>query len=71
MPDMDGYEFMQQVRGLPFEHARSVPAIAITAYARPEDRQRALLAGFQMHLSKPIEALELIAAIATFKNLRR
>lgn len=70
MPDMDGYEFMQRVRALPSEHARSIPAIAITAYARPEDRQRALLAGYQMHLAKPIEAQELIAAIAAFKNLR-
>ena len=69
MPDMDGYDFIQRVRGLPSGEARSIPAIAITAYARPEDRQRALLAGYQMHLSKPIEAQELIAAIATFKNL--
>jgi len=70
MPDMDGYDFMQRVRRLPHEHARAIPAIAITAYARPEDRQRALLAGYQIHLSKPIEAQELIAAIATFRNLR-
>jgi CheY-like chemotaxis protein len=71
MPDMDGYDFMQRLRRLPHEHARSIPAIAVTAYARPEDRQRALLAGYQIHLSKPIEAQELIAAIATFRNLRR
>ena len=71
MPDMDGYEFMQRVRRLAQDQARSIPAIAITAYARPEDRQRALLAGYQIHLSKPIEAQELIAAIATFRNLRR
>jgi CheY-like chemotaxis protein len=62
---------MQRVRHLPQELARSIPAIAITAYARPQDRQRALLAGYQICLSKPIEAQELIAAIATFKNLRR
>jgi PAS domain S-box-containing protein len=71
MPDMDGYDFMQRVRRLPQDQARSIPAIAITAYARPEDRQRALLAGYQIHLSKPIDAQELIAAIATFRNLRR
>lgn len=71
MPDMDGYDFIQRVRHLPQELARSIPAIAITAYARPEDRQRALLAGYQIHLSKPVDAQELIAAIATFKNLRR
>jgi PAS domain S-box-containing protein len=71
MPDMDGYDFIQRVRHLPRAEAGSIPAIAITAYARPEDRQRTLLAGYQIHLSKPIDAQELIAAIATFKNLRR
>jgi PAS domain S-box-containing protein len=70
MPDMDGYDFIQRVRRLPQQQAHSIPAIAITAYARPEDRQRALLSGFQIHLSKPIEAQELIAAIAAFRNLR-
>jgi CheY-like chemotaxis protein len=48
---------------------RPMPAIAITAYARAEDRQRSLLAGFHMHLSKPIEARELIASIAGLLHL--
>ncbi len=56
MPEMDGYELMRRVRAL---KDQMIPAIAVTAYARPEDRQRALLAGYHMHLSKPIEAREL------------
>jgi PAS domain S-box-containing protein len=69
MPDMDGFELIRRVRG--FDQARSapLPAIAITAYARAEDRQRSLLAGFHMHLSKPIEARELIASIAGLIHL--
>jgi PAS domain S-box-containing protein len=70
MPDMDGLELIRQVRTL--DRARSgrpLPAIAITAYARPEDRQRSLLAGFHMHLSKPIEARELVASIAGLLHL--
>jgi PAS domain S-box-containing protein len=68
MPEVDGYELMRRVRALKGE---SIPAIAVTAYARPEDRQRALLAGYHMHLSKPIEATELIAGIASLLRLRK
>jgi PAS domain S-box-containing protein len=71
MPDMDGYDFIRRVRELPNERAHSIPAIAITAYARQEDRHRALLAGYQMHLAKPVEASELFAAIASFRKLSR
>ncbi len=71
MPDMDGYEFVRRLRGTEHARSRSIPAIAITAYARPEDRQRALLSGYQMHLAKPIEPSELIAAIASLKGLVR
>ena len=70
MPGTDGYELMRQVRALPDAVAR-VPAIALTAYARTVDRQRALLAGFQMHLPKPVEPRELIAGIASLVNLSR
>src|SRR5262249_25449488 len=70
MPDVDGYEFIQKVRGLGNDRSRSIPAIAITAYARPDDRQKALLAGYQMQLAKPIDAPELVAAIASFRSLR-
>ena len=71
MPDMDGYELMRQVRALDTSRASPIPAIAVTAYARGEDRQRSLLAGYQMHLSKPIEARELIAAISSLLRLSR
>lgn len=68
LPVIDGYELMQRVRELP-SAPRRIPAIAITAYARAEDRQRALLAGFQMHLAKPLEAPELVAAVASLRTL--
>jgi CheY-like chemotaxis protein len=71
MPDMDGYELMRRVRQLDAARAGPIPAIAVTAYARPEDRQRSLLAGYQMHLSKPIEARELVAGIASLLRLSR
>jgi PAS domain S-box-containing protein len=69
MPDMDGFQLIRHVRSLDEARSRPLPAIAITAYARPEDRQRSLLAGFHMHLSKPIEARELIASIAGLLHL--
>jgi PAS domain S-box-containing protein len=68
MPQMDGYRFIREVRALGQQQSR-LPAIAITAYARSEDRQRSLLSGYQMHLSKPIEARELVAAIASLLQL--
>ncbi|MBW4488762.1 MAG: PAS domain S-box protein [Trichocoleus desertorum ATA4-8-CV12] len=63
MPERDGYEFIQQVRANP--HMGNIPAIALTAYAREEDQQRSLAAGFQMHLSKPVEPTTLTRAIAS------
>jgi PAS domain S-box-containing protein len=71
MPDMDGYEFMRALRKAEEGRSRLTPAIAVTAYAATADRQRALLSGYQMHIAKPIEAAELIAAIASLKPLRR
>ena len=70
MPDMDGYELMHEVRKLG-ERMSRLPAIAVTAYARAEDRQRSLLAGYQMHIAKPIDARELIAAIASLLTVSR
>jgi len=69
MPNMDGYQLIREVRRLDKSRTKPIPAIAITAYARPEDRQRSLLAGFHMHLSKPIEPRELIASIAGLLHL--
>jgi signal transduction histidine kinase/CheY-like chemotaxis protein len=64
MPIEDGYALIRQVRALPAEQGGNVPAIALTAFARTEDRRRALLAGFQMHLAKPVEPAELLAVVA-------
>jgi PAS domain S-box-containing protein len=68
LPEMDGYDLIQRVRREP-SPARDVPAIALTAYARSEDRTRALRAGFQAHLAKPVEPSELVAMIASFVEL--
>jgi PAS domain S-box-containing protein len=65
MAQEDGYHLIAQVRALSNPRAARIPAIAVTAYARAEDRQRMLLAGFQMHIPKPIEPQELIAGIAS------
>jgi len=69
MPDFDGYELIRRIRTLHSSTVRNLPAIALTAYARADDRQRALLAGFQMHVSKPVEPRELIAGIASLLNI--
>jgi PAS domain S-box-containing protein len=69
MPDFDGYELIRRIRAMHSSAVRNLPAIALTAYARADDRQRALLAGFQMHVSKPVEPRELIAGIASLLNL--
>jgi CheY-like chemotaxis protein len=63
MPEADGYEFIRQVRALG-EDYRRIPAVALTAFARSEDRRRSMLAGFQMHLAKPVEPAELVAVVA-------
>ncbi|HJU55947.1 MAG TPA: response regulator, partial [Pyrinomonadaceae bacterium] len=65
MPDEDGYEMIRRVRELPDESGGRVPAIALTAYARVEDRMQALRAGYQMHVPKPVELAELIAVAAS------
>jgi PAS domain S-box-containing protein len=65
MPDVDGYELLRQVRSLGAERGGRVPAIALTAFARSEDRTRALLAGFLVHVSKPVEPDELVATVAS------
>jgi signal transduction histidine kinase/CheY-like chemotaxis protein len=64
MPAEDGFEFIRKVRLLPPERGGKIPAVALTAYARAEDRLRVLRSGFQMHISKPVELAELIAVVA-------
>lgn len=65
MAGEDGYTLIRKIRALPPEQGGRVPAIALTAFARPEDRRRAMLAGFHLHFSKPVEVIELRAAVAT------
>jgi signal transduction histidine kinase len=64
MPEEDGYGLIQKVRALKPEAGGTIPAIALTAYARPEDEHRSLAAGFQVHLSKPVDLYQLVQAIA-------
>jgi len=68
MPEEDGYSVIQKVRQLTPEQGGNVPAIALTAFARLEDRRRAILSGFQMHMSKPVEPSELIAIVSSLGN---
>ena len=65
MPEEDGYQFVRAVRGLPVAQGGRTPAIALTACAHSTDRIKALLAGFQRHLSKPVESHELIATVGS------
>ncbi|HYN86224.1 MAG TPA: PAS domain S-box protein [Pyrinomonadaceae bacterium] len=65
MPEEDGYELIKKVRALAAERGGRVPAIALTAYARTEDRMAALRAGYQMHVTKPVELAELVAVVAS------
>jgi CheY-like chemotaxis protein len=64
MPGEDGYQLIRQVRSLEQQRGGKIPAIALTAYARLEDRMQALSAGFQMHLPKPVAPIELVTAVA-------
>jgi CheY-like chemotaxis protein len=64
MPNVDGYALIRRVRALPGSHGR-IPAIALTAYARPEDRAEAIDAGFQVHLPKPVEIDALQSSLAS------
>jgi CheY-like chemotaxis protein len=65
MPVEDGYALMRRVRCLPPEQGGKVPALALTAYVRAEDRVKAIRAGFQMHLAKPVDPAELIAMVTS------
>jgi CheY-like chemotaxis protein/two-component sensor histidine kinase len=67
MPRKDGYQLMLELR----KSGLTIPSIALTAFARPEDRTRALTAGFQMHIAKPVEPRELIAAVASLVRTLR
>jgi PAS domain S-box-containing protein len=63
MPKQDGYDLIRQIRSLPAERGGNIPAIALSAFTRPADRRRALAAGFQLYLSKPVDPANLVSAL--------
>jgi CheY-like chemotaxis protein len=65
MPEVDGYELLRRIRALGPTRGGKVPAIALTAFARPEDRAHSLRVGYSMHVSKPIRPDRLTATVAT------
>jgi PAS domain S-box-containing protein len=70
MPQMDGFEFIARIRALTDSDLRDIPAAALTAFARSEDRTKALERGFEMHLAKPVDPGELVASVATLVRRR-
>ena len=71
LPDEDGYRLMEQlVQPARRRSAASIPVIAVTAYGRPQDKRRALAAGFRMHLTKPIAPGALVAALVSVMSAR-
>jgi len=69
LPDEDGYSLIQRIRRLEIEQSGALPAIALTAFARSADRTRALRAGFQAHLVKPVDPAELLAVVGSFAGI--
>ena len=65
MPEVDGFELIKRIRASEDPGVSEVPAAALTAFARSEDRTKALQSGFEMHLSKPVDPGELVASVAT------
>jgi CheY-like chemotaxis protein len=68
MPEVDGYELIRRIRESERPGNKRVPAVALTAFARIEDRVRALAAGFQMHVAKPVEPAELLTIVASLSG---
>jgi CheY-like chemotaxis protein len=64
MPNEDGYDLIRKIRELPADGGGTIPALALTGYASLEDEKRALAAGYQMHMPKPVEIAKLVAAVA-------
>ncbi|HEX9959640.1 MAG TPA: response regulator, partial [Pyrinomonadaceae bacterium] len=69
MPDEDGFSLIKKLRAFNQTRERKIPAIALTAHARPSERLKILSAGYQTHLAKPVETAELLAVIASFADL--
>jgi CheY-like chemotaxis protein len=71
MPHTDGYAFIERLRAVPAELGGAIPAVAVTAYGRAQDRVRALTAGFDSHIPKPVEPAELLAVVASLARSMR
>jgi len=69
MPDVNGYSLIRRIRSLPAEHGGRTPAVALTAYARAEDGERAFSAGFQAHITKPVDPDQLAAVVANLAGI--
>jgi CheY-like chemotaxis protein len=69
MPNMDGYQLIEQLRSRDPQEGGKVPAVALTAMARIEDRMKTLAAGYQMHVAKPVELSELRAVVASLASV--
>jgi CheY-like chemotaxis protein len=69
MPGVSGYGLIRRIRSLPVERGGRTPAIALTAYSRPEDGERAFTAGFQAHVTKPIDSDRLTAVVANLAGI--
>jgi PAS domain S-box-containing protein len=70
MPDMDGYEFARQLRARPAAQGGHIPALAVSAFPRSEDRELALRSGYQAHIAKPVQPADLVKAIAELTGTR-
>lgn len=71
LPNEDGYEFIRRVRSIPESPLARIPALALTAYAQPSDRIQALTAGYQDHLTKPVEPNDLLRLVASIARGRQ
>jgi signal transduction histidine kinase/ActR/RegA family two-component response regulator len=71
MPETDGYSLIRSVRTLAADDKKDIPAIALTAFARSEDRSRALVGGFNLHMAKPVEPTALVTAVANLARTNR
>ncbi len=68
MPGRDGYDLIREIRSLATESGAQIPALALTAFARSDDRRRAISAGFHMHLAKPVEPAELVTVVSSLAS---
>jgi len=69
MPNVNGYSLIRSIRSMPEDHGGTIPAVALTAYAREGDRERAYTAGFQAHVTKPVDPDMLAAVVASLAGV--